>query len=611
MKILKSLSGFCLASSLILASAPGCQGEELPAANTEIENRSISQALTCTSPVNLVPVMTSATTPSGIVSRSGAYDATYEAWQAFDNSNSMWISTVRQTPAQIGYEWLDGAKTITRYVLSFANGPSLTSRAPKNWTLEAWTGSAWTAIDTRTNQTGWAGFEQREFTVTSPGAYGKYRLNFTDDNDARTGVEVISLSGVELKGCTGQPDWTKTIGASGAWTQGMALTGDSAGRSYIAGMTTGAVNGTPMVGPMDAYVRAYDWNGSLLWAHTLGAPTGAAVAYGIAINRTFEEIYAVGYGGGGIDGNTPVGGADAWVTNIRYTGVKHWTRLLGVAGGSTEAYGVAVDPSSNSFVVGTVTKGLDGNTLTGSSDLFVAKYDTNGIKLWTRQLGAAGGYTVGRRAATDDAGNVYVTGWTTGNLDGVVRNGPQDVFVTKYSGAGVKQWTRLLGAAGTNSWAYGAAADAVGNFYVTGYTGGDLDGNPTGSPNGFLTKYDSAGTKQWTRQFGSGSTVWGTAVVINSNGVFAGGLAFGDAANPASTGSASHAFVVRYDTAGNALGVVQQPTASLGGVDKDVFAYGLSIDSSGNYYMGGTVYGNYGGNLLQGNPDSFVQMFSH
>ncbi|WP_146210141.1 SBBP repeat-containing protein [Vitiosangium sp. GDMCC 1.1324] len=600
----------CLASSLILASTPGCKGEELPAEGAELEGQSSTQTLTCGNTVNLVPVMTSATSPSGIVTRSGAYSSSYEAWQAFDNSNTMWISAVGQTPAQLGYEWQDGAKTITHYAFTFANG-SLTSRAPKNWTLEAWTGSAWTVIDTRTNQTGWAGFEQREFAVTSPGAYSKYRLSFTDDNDTRTGVEVISLARVELKGCSGQADWTRTIGVSGAWTQGMSLAGDPAGRSYIAGMTTGAVNGSPMLGAMDAYVRAYDWTGNLIWAHTLGAPNAVAVSYGIATNRTWEEIYAVGYSGGGIDGNPPVGGTDAFITNIRYTGVKHWTRVLGVSGGRTEAYGVAVDASNNSFVVGSVNNGLDGNTLTGNWDLFVTKYDPNGIKLWTRQLGVAGGTTIARRAATDDAGNVYVAGWTTGNLDGVVKNGPQDVFVTKYNGAGVKQWTRLLGAAGTSSWTYGAAADAAGNFYVTGYTGGDLDGNPAASPNGFLTKYDSAGNKQWTRQFGSGATVWGTGVVINANGVFAGGLAFGDASNPTSTGSASHLFVARYDTAGNALGVVQQPPASLGGVDKDVFAYGLSIDANGNYYLGGSLYGNYGGNLLQGNPDAFVTMLPH
>jgi hypothetical protein len=609
-QIPKFLRSLFLASSVLLVSAPGCQGEELPAAGAEPESRSTSQALTCGNTVNLVPVMTSATAPSGIVSRSGAYSASYEAWQAFDNTNSMWISTVGQTPALIGYEWLDGAKTITRYALTFANG-SLTSRAPKNWTLEAWTGSAWSVIDTRTNQINWAGFERREFAITTPGAYGKYRLSFTDDNDTRTGVEVISLARVELMGCSGQPDWTRTIGATGAWTQGMALVGDPAGRSYLSGMTTGAVNGVPMIGAMDAYVRAYDWAGGTIWSQTLGVPGSVAVSYGIATNRTWEEIYAVGYVSGGLDGNTPVGGTDAFVTNIRYTGVKHWTRQLGAAGVQTEAYGVAVDSSNNVFVVGTVTGGLDGNTLTGSSDLFVTKYDSGGIKLWTRLLGGAGAYTVGRRAATDDAGNVYVTGWTRGNLDGVARNGPQDVFVVKYDGAGVKQWTRLLGAAGTESWAYGEAADAVGNVYVTGYTGGDLDGNPASSPNGFLTKYNSAGTKQWTRQFGSGSTTWGTGVVINAEGVFAGGLVYGDAANPTSTGAASHPFVARYDTAGNALGVVQKPPASLSGVDKNVFSYGLSIDGNGNYYLGGCLYGNYDGNTLQGNPDAFVTMIAN
>src|SRR4029078_3515666 len=95
---------------------------------------------------NLVPVMTRASSPSGMVSRSGAYDASYEAWQAFDASdNSMWISGVFETPAWIAYQWTDGRRPVTSYAIDFVNG-SLTSRAPRDWTFEGWDG-AWHVID--------------------------------------------------------------------------------------------------------------------------------------------------------------------------------------------------------------------------------------------------------------------------------------------------------------------------------------------------------------------------------------------------------------------------------------------------------------------------------
>ncbi|WP_437305410.1 hypothetical protein [Sorangium sp. So ce388] len=149
---------------------------------------------------SLVPAMTGPTTPSGAVFRSGAYGSTYEAWKAFDaDVSSMWISETFVTPAVIGYEWPGGIQTVRRYALSFANG-SLTSRAPRDWTLEGFNGASWVVVDRRSNETGWAGTDRREYTVQSPGAYSRYRLSFTDDNDTRSGVVVISLSGIEFFG---------------------------------------------------------------------------------------------------------------------------------------------------------------------------------------------------------------------------------------------------------------------------------------------------------------------------------------------------------------------------------------------------------------------------
>lgn len=157
-----------------------------------------------------VPSMTGPSSPSGLVTQSGAFSTTYPGWQAFDsNDNSMWISAVSQTPAWIGYEFGAGPKRIVSYAIKYTNG-SITTRAPKNWTLQAWNGFAWVVIDTRANQINWSGNEERAYPVSSPGFYSRYRLNITDDNDARSGVVVISIGKLSLRADDlGEIDWNQ------------------------------------------------------------------------------------------------------------------------------------------------------------------------------------------------------------------------------------------------------------------------------------------------------------------------------------------------------------------------------------------------------------------
>jgi hypothetical protein len=148
--------------------------------------------------LNAVPIMSSANAPSGSVQQSGSYGSTYDAWKAFDaDPSSQWLSALNAAPATIGYQWANGPREIRRYALSFANG-ALTSRAPKDWTLQGNNGAGWVVLDRRQGQSNWRGVERREYSVASPGAYSAYRFSFTDDNDARAGIVVISLGGIEL-----------------------------------------------------------------------------------------------------------------------------------------------------------------------------------------------------------------------------------------------------------------------------------------------------------------------------------------------------------------------------------------------------------------------------
>jgi len=114
---------------------------------------------------NAVPNMTSATTPSGIVTASQSETGSFAAWQVFDtDSNTEWRPS---GAGWIAYEF-PTPKAIDRYIVSTYVGGT------GDWTFEGWDGSSWIVLHT---------VVATAFTYTSPlignsVAYIKYRLNY-------------------------------------------------------------------------------------------------------------------------------------------------------------------------------------------------------------------------------------------------------------------------------------------------------------------------------------------------------------------------------------------------------------------------------------------------
>ena len=79
-----------------------------------------------------------------------------------------------------------------------------------------------------------------------------------------------------------------------------------------------------------------------------------------------------------------------------------------------------------------------GNTSSGGDDIVLVKYNSSGTKQWTKQLGTSSG-DYGNDVTTDSSGNIYVTGYTGGGLDGNTHFGDRDIFLVKYNSSGIKQ----------------------------------------------------------------------------------------------------------------------------------------------------------------------------
>ncbi|WP_169558649.1 SBBP repeat-containing protein [Myxococcus stipitatus] len=605
------MRGGLLAGALALL---GCQGEG-PAVEAGSEAGQVTQGVLSSTCINVVPVMTGNTSPSGSVTASGVLynDPTYVPWKAFDDSASFWLSAYNQTPAWLEYEFGGGKKRAARaYAIYFSNG-SLTSRAPKSWKLEGWSGTTWVVLDTRNNQVNWAGNERREFTIASPAPYLTYRLTVSDDNDARPGIVTVSIDRLELIDCLSYDAtpsaWTRLMGASDGISYVNDMAGDPGGRAYTTGVTTVGLGGQPLLGTTDSFLTMHYPDGNRVFHRQIGAPGAMTVGNAVARNRSFEEIYVAGSTNGSIQGTPKTGKRDAFLTRYRYTGVWGWTRQLGVAGAHTEAHGVSLDAANNAFMVGTTTGNLDGNTLVGIIDGFVAKYDATGSRLWTRQFGAAQGMVKPTRAVADDSGNVYVSGYTNSDLDGVTRTGNQDAFIIKYNGSGVKQWTRMLGVANTDVWAEGSMLDGAGNVYVTGFGAGGLDGLPnvTQGRKPYLVKFNPAGVKQWVWEHDSGAGAWARNGFADFDGIYVTGSAWGDVTSVTNTlASVAHTFLAKVDFDGNLQFIKQQGPGLYYEEPRAVYSTGVIVNEHGDIFLSGYVEGHFDAQVMQGDMDLFV-----
>ena len=405
----------------------------------------------------------------------------------------------------------------------------------------------------------------------------------------------------------GTKQWTKELGVTGKTTYSSGITSDSSGNIYVGGYTNGGLDGNTLTGTQDFFLTKYDTSGTKQWTKQLGVSSQTTQSAGVASDGT--NIFITGYTTGNLDGVTCTGTQDFFVIKYNSAGTKQWTRLLGVATKNTNGNAVATD-GSNVFVTGQTYGGLDGNTLAGFPDFFITKYDTNGSKLWTKQLGIASRSVFGNGVSADSSGNSFVTGSTSGGLDGNTLIGTTDMYVTKYNSAGTKQWTKQLGVASNSTYGVSCATDSSGNILVGGYTHGGLDGNTlTGATDFFVTKYDTSGTKNFTTQLGNRAPghVYIFGVTTDSSGnVFAAGHTDGnlDGNTYMSLGGSQDFFIMKYNSSGTKLW-----TKQLGAPSATVYGSGIATDPSGNAYVAGFTSQGLDGNTLVGFYDFFLTKY--
>lgn len=281
-----------------------------------------------------------------------------------------------------------------------------------------------------------------------------------------------------------------------------------------------------------------------------------------------ENIYVSGYSDGiaqnsvqGLAVKLNSSGLIQWSKNINYLTSNYYTYVNGVG----------VDSSDNIFVCGT-------RPFSGYNRGWIGKFNGSGTVLleknpyinstniqpkdvacgsdgfyWCDAAGLFGKYdTAGNvvwkrrangsiytRIALDSSNNVYIVG----KENSIFTYGGS--ILMKFNSSGTFQWGRAFGTNSGPDIANGVAVDGSGNVYVTGSS---ATANQESYDDLYLIKYDSSGTLQWQREMpNNGSNFFrrGKGVCIGSDGfIYVSGFRYDDGT------SISSVLLLKYNSSG-------------------------------------------------------------
>ena len=303
-----------------------------------------------------------------------------------------------------------------------------------------------------------------------------------------------------------------------------------------------------------------------------------------------------------------------------------WTKI---AGGPAvdKVTGIAADLTGNIFITGYFdsTIAFDSTRLVsaGGTDVFIAKYDADGVLLWAKQVGGQNDdYTSG--ISTDITGNCYVSGFfyiqgnvTTFGSTTISQAGDADIFISKFSAAGNLLWVRNGGGRSDDA-SYSIATDVAGNSYVAGYFSGTATfGNIKVTSNGysdvFIAKYDAAGNLVWVKT-GGGSyqdEAYAVSTDVSGNcyitGYFTGNAVFSGTSLASAGYFDSDVFLLKYNPSGILVWAKRA-----GGTGNDI-AYGIDVANNGSTFVCGVFLGTktFGEKILtqESGSNGFVAKF--
>ena len=378
------------------------------------------------------------------------------------------------------------------------------------------------------------------------------------------------------------------------------------GGVLVAGYTSGSL-GRRDRGALDSFFGKYSTQGSQQWLRQFGT-NAIDNAYGVDTDSS-GNIYLLSRTNGELAGDNAGLGNDVVFGKYNSRGRQIWQVQFGSPGNDNPFVDPKVDSSNNIVIAGYTNDDLGApnadTVIPPSADAWIAKYDSDGNQLWLEQFGTdEGDETFGIDIDSQD--NIYATGWTRGNLGAPNNLNPDgevtyDIWLAKYDTDGNQQWIEQFGT-NTFDWSWDAATDINDDTYITGWTLGDLGGSNAGSYDVWVAKYDSEGNQELLTQFGTAGDDAALGIDTDESGnYYLTGYTDGDLGGEGNAGDYD-AWVAKYDSEGNQLWLEQFGTPELDN------AYEVSVSGS-DVFVTGVTEGSLGA-VNAGSYDGWIAQFS-
>ena len=254
--------------------------------------------------------------------------------------------------------------------------------------------------------------------------------------------------------------------------------------------------------------------------------------------------------------------------------------------GSEEVTAIHAVSDNEIYLAGWTTGEVADTPNAGGKDVFVMKLDRSTASpfiSWAVQLGSDADDQA-NALFVDASGFIIVAGNTAGSLDFNVHLGATDAFAFKLPSIGWPViWSYQGGGAGSESFD-ALAVDSSGNVFLAGYAEGSFNGKyHAGGKDIIACQLDTNGLLQWSYQIGTASDEQATSVQLDANGhLILGGYGQGGLDGYVLIG-ATDLFIQNVDPAG-----AHTWTRMMGTANED-FVTALSLDVMGNAVVGGYI----------------------